>query len=73
MFEDRDDGGRGRRGDSLSERIATEPVHHDNKIVSVVEGHVEAAGVHGFGRDKMEDQFRLLSGQQRTARFTFGD
>ena len=66
MLEDVDDCRRGRRGDSLGEGIAAKPVDHDSKIVSVVEGHVEAASVHGLSRDKMEDKIRLLSREQRT-------
>ena len=73
MLEDVDDGRRGRRGDFLREGVATEPVDHDSKICSVVEGHVEAASVHRLSRDKMEDKIRLLSRKQRTARFTFGN
>ena len=49
VFEDVDDCRRGRRGDSLGEGIAAKPVDHDSKIVSVIEGHVEAASVHGLG------------------------
>ena len=73
VFEDVDDGGRGGRGDLLSEGKATEPVYHDGEVSSVVKGHVEAAGIHRLSRDRMEDKIWLLTREQWTTRLTFGD